>query len=424
MPLTVPQLSVASSPARMRVLVAGRRFGKSHLSAREMARFAAKPKQKVWYVTPTYKMARNIMWEPLKDKLRAARWLSKSNETDLTAYLRNGSTISLRGADKPDSLRGVGLNFLVMDEAADIDSEAWHKVLRPTLSDTGGHVLFVGSPKGRNWFYDLWLRGQNGEPGWASWQYTTLQGGNVPEEEIEDAKRDLDELSFRAEYLGDFVSFLGRAYEPFTYQTHCAPFEYDPHADLIVGLDFNYSPGCAVICQERQLPNGQYGTAVIGEVWIPRGSSTPAVCRRIVQDWGQHRGRVFVYGDATGAAQGSARVQGSDWDLARAHLIPTYLDRIHFVVPAANPRERVRVNAVNSRLMNAAGEIRLMVDPIKAPHVVRDLEGVQLLEGGSGEIDKKANPDLSHISDGLGYYISRVFPLADRKMVEGTMRLG
>lgn len=416
MPLTEPQQSVAKSSARMRVLVAGRRFGKSHLSVNQMARFAAIPKQRVFYVAPTYRMARSIIWEGLKEKMQAVRWLDKSNETDMTVHLRNGSTISLRGADKPDSLRGVGLNFLVMDEAADIDADAWNKVLRPTLSDTGGHALFVGSPKGRNWFYDLWMKGRNGEAGWESWQYTTLQGGNVPESEIEAAMRDMDSLSFRSEYLADFVSFLGRAYEPFTYATHCAPLKYDDRKDLIFCLDFNFSPGIAVVCQEQQLPNGEIGTGVIGEVWIPRGSSTPAVCRRLIADWGQHKGRIFVYGDATGAAGGSAKVAGSDWELVKQELVPAFGERLFFRVPAANPRERVRVNSVNSRLMSAAGQIRLMVDAVKAPHVVRDLEGVQLLAGGSGEIDKKIDPDLTHVADALGYYCVKEFPLSNNKL--------
>jgi hypothetical protein len=199
---------------------------------------------------------------------------------------------------------------------------------------------------------------------------------------------------------------------------------YDPQADLIFALDFNYSPGVAAVCQERQLPNGLIGTAVIGEVWIPRGSSTPAVCRKLIDDWSHHYGRIFVYGDATGAAQGSSRIAGSDWDLARATLIPAFRDQVHFKVPRANPQERVRINAVNTRLLSAAGDIRLMVDPVKAPNVVKDLEGVQLLEGGSGQIDKKADPMRSHISDALGYYVVAEFPIVDRRMVEGRMVLG
>jgi hypothetical protein len=150
---------------------------------------------------------------------------------------------------------------------------------------------------------------------------------------------------------------------------------------------------------------------VIGEVTIPRHSTTPAVCRKIAADWGQHTGPVYVYGDATGGAQGSARVQGSDWDLVKAELRSVFKDRLALRVPGANSRERVRVNAVNSRLMSAAGDIRLMVDPVKAPNVVKDFEGVRLLEGGSGEIDKKADPHLSHWTDGIGYYVAKEFPI-------------
>lgn len=424
MPLSEPQRAIVSSPARWRVAACGRRFGKSFVGVREMARFASQPKRKVWYVAPTYRMSKQIIWQPLKEKLIEARWAKKFNEQDLTAHLKNGSTISLRGADNPDSLRGVGLHFLVIDEAADVREESWTQVLRPTLSDTGGSALFLGTPKGRNWFHALWLRGQNGEDNWASWQFTTVQGGNVPPEEVDAAKHDLDELTYRAEYEADFVSFLGRCYEPFNYNTHCTPLPYDPQADLIFALDFNYSPGVAAVCQERLLPNGKIGTAVIGEVWIPRGSSTPAVCRKLIDDWSHHHGRIFVYGDATGAAQGSSRIAGSDWDLARATLLPAFRDQVYFKVPRANPQERVRINAVNTRLLSAAGEVRLMVDPVKAPNVVKDLEGVQLLEGGSGQIDKKADPMRSHISDALGYYIFAEFPIVERKMTEGRMLLG
>jgi hypothetical protein len=424
MPLSIPQQAVAKSTARMRVLVAGRRFGKSHLSVNQMARFAAIPKQKVFYVAPTYRMARSIIWESLKEKLRAVRWLDKSNETDMTVHLRNGSTISLRGADKPDSLRGVELNFLVMDEAADIDADAWHKVLRPTLSDTGGHALFVGTPKSRNWFYDLWLKGQNGEDGWASWQFTTMDGGNVPPEEIETARKDLDELTFAAEYLASFVSFEGRAYYPFERSTHCAPLKYDPRAPLILAYDFNCEPGVCAIIQEQHLPNGLDGTGIIAEVYIPRNSNTPAVCRKLVQDWGNHQGVVKIYADATGGARGSARVLGSDLDLIKAELAPVFQDRLQMRVPPANPAERSRINAVNSRLKSAAGEVRLMVDPIRAPHVVRDFEGVALLAGGSGELDKKSNPALSHISDALGYYVSKEFPIANNRVRIGSAHYG
>jgi hypothetical protein len=127
-----------------------------------------------------------------------------------------------------------------------------------------------------------------------------------------------------------------------------------------------------------------------------------------------HKGVVYCHGDATGGAQGSARVQGSDWQLVRAELSPVFGRNLNFRFPQANPKERVRINAVNSRLRAADGTIRMMIDPVRCPNVVKDFEGVRLLEGGSGEIDKKIDPHLSHLSDSIGYYISKEFPLRTR----------
>jgi terminase large subunit-like protein len=423
MPLSEPQKTIANDTSRHRVAACGRRFGKSHLSIREMARFASVPDRRVWYVSPTYRMCKQILWQPLKKRLFSVRWVEKVNEADLTILLRNGSTISLRGADNPDSLRGVGLDFLVVDEAADVREETWTQVLSPTLSDTGGHVLFCGTPKGRNWFYDLWMRGQDGEPGWRSWQYTTLAGGNVPAEEVEARRRDLDELSFLQEYEASFVSFEGRAYRDFARATHCRPLAYDPRLPLIFSHDFNVEPGVACVIQEQRDDQGNQFTAVIGEVWIPRSSSTPAVCRKLAADWGHHAGVVKIYADATGGARGSARVAGSDLDLIKAELTPVFRDRLQMRVPAANPPERTRVNALNSRIKSASGEVRLFVDPVKAPHVVLDLEGVALLKGGSGELDKKSNPTLSHISDALGYYCVKEFPLVRAQVGMGRWEI-
>ena len=187
----------------------------------------------------------------LKQRLNGVQWLRRVNETTLTAHLKNGSEIALRGADNPDSLRGVGLDFVVMDEFADVKESAWGEVLRPTLSDTEGSALFIGTPRGRNWAYRLWSQGREGVPGWAAWQYTTLDGGNVPRGEIDAAAADLDELTFRQEYLASFVNFEGRAYYPFESNKHCASLSYDPTQPLVLCFDFNIAPGVAVICHRH-----------------------------------------------------------------------------------------------------------------------------------------------------------------------------
>lgn len=290
-------------------------------------------------------------------------------------------------------------------------------------------------PEGRNHYYDLADYAQHsGDPDWSF--HTWFSSDILPPGEIAAAKRQLDALVFKQEYEASFVNFTGRAYYPFQALTHTSPalhLRYDPDRTLGFCFDFNVDPGVAAVVQEMQLPgqferNAQgiplldrpiWGTGVIGEVWIPTNSNTPAVCRKLIADWGHHRGRVVCYGDATGGARGSAKVQGSDWDLIKSTLIAHFGDRLSFKVPAANPAERARVNAMNSRLSNTAGEIRMMVDGGRAPHVLRDLEGVTTLEGGSGELDKKKNKLLTHISDALGYYVVREFPINNTQLELG-----
>ena len=145
--LHAKQMEVFRSNRRFKVVVAGRRWGKTELAKITLIKYARKPKRLIWYVAPSYRMAKQIMWPALVEAIPRA-WVKKYNETILTITLVNGSKIELKGADSPDSLRGVGLHYLVMDEVQDIDPEAWKKVLRPTLASTQGHALFIGCVRG------------------------------------------------------------------------------------------------------------------------------------------------------------------------------------------------------------------------------------------------------------------------------------
>ena len=144
MELTRPQSDIFVSPERFRVVVAGRRFGKTFLSTAELLhRALRKDDQNVWYVAPTYKAAKEIAWDMLTNQI-PHEYISKTNETSLTINFKNGSSISLKGAEKPDNLRGRSLDFVVLDEFADMRKEAWFEVIRPSLSDRKGGALFIG----------------------------------------------------------------------------------------------------------------------------------------------------------------------------------------------------------------------------------------------------------------------------------------
>lgn len=408
-----------TSAARFRVVPAGRRSGKTESAKRNLVVQALTargvPDPRFFAAAPTRDQAKAIYWSDLKGMFPASL-VVETRETDLSLKLRNGSEVYVIGMDKPERIEGRPWDGGILDEFANMKPGAWGENVRPALSDRKGWCWLIGVPEGRNHYYDLWKYARSGtDPEWDG--FTWHSSDILDAAEVDAARRQLDPLVFQQEYEASFVNFEGRAYYPFNEATHCAPLRYNDRAPLNFCFDFNVEPGVAAVTQEQVLPNGVDGTGVIGEVHIPRNSNTPAVCRRLIADWGAHQGPIRCYGDATGGARGSAKVQGSDWDLIRAELRPVFGDRLSFPVRPSNPPERSRINAVNTRLMAGDGTIRLMVNPAKAPNVVRDLEGVRVLAGGSGEIDKKADKRLTHISDALGYYIEYEFPVVSRRAI-------
>lgn len=393
MPLSKAQQTIADDEHRFRVVVAGRRFGKTHLAIRELARHARDPFKEVWYVAPSYKMAKNIVWRKLKTRLQDLNWVKKSNESELTLLLKNGSTISLKGADNYDSLRGVGLDFIVLDEFADIDPEAWFETLRPTLSDKQGKALFIGTPKGiGNWSYELYQNSLEDPQNWSSFQYTTIDGGNVPPEEVEQARKDLDERTFRQEYLASFETFSGRIYYSFDRAHNVSKYTGDTPQILYCGIDFNVDPMSCVIAT-------RYGDVlhIIDEVRL-FGSNTQELCDELQQRF--PRSRIWAYPDPAGRQRKSSA--GGATDI-------TILSNAGFTVkvPRAHTPVRDRINAVNSRLCDSTGVRHLLIDP-KAKYTIEGLER-QTYKEGTSQPDKDSGYD--HMNDALGYMVDYLFPI-------------
>jgi hypothetical protein len=416
------QSRLRSSEKRFCVVPAGRRSGKTELAKRKLivAALSAEgwPDPRFFAGAPTRDQAKAIYWNDLKAMVPKMLIADKS-ESELSLKLRNGAEICVVGMDRPERIEGRPWNGGILDEYANMKPGAWGENVRPALSDRRGWCWLVGVPEGRNHYYDLYKYAKSGvDKDWGGYHW--LSRDILDPEEVDAARRQLDSLVFEQEYEGSFVNFEGRAYYPFLESDHCRPLVYNPAAPLILCFDFNVEPGVCAILQEQALPGVFDGnepvvaTGVVGEVYIPRNSNTAAVCRKVIADWGTHRGPVRCYGDATGGARGSAKVAGSDWDIVRDVLRPAFLDRLSFRVPSSNPSERSRVNAVNTRFRSRSGLVRMMVDPAKAPNVVKDFEGVRTLKGGSGEIDKASTPNLTHISDAIGYYVVREFPVLPR----------
>jgi phage terminase large subunit len=376
--------------SRFRVVVAGRRFGKTHLATWELAKAALSGKEKnCWYVAPTYKAAKEIAWDMLQ-KILPEEYISKKNESSLAITLRNGSVIALKGAEKPDSLRGRALDFAIMDEFADMKPITWTEVLRPSLSDREGNAMWIGTPKGRNHFYDLWTYGVDEHLGWSSYQFTTLDGGNVSETEIEAARNDLDERTFKQEYEAAFVNYSGIIYYNFSREESVRKI-FDDGTPLHIGMDFNLDPMSAVVC----IRQGQ-DLLAIDEI-VMYGSNTDEMVDEIKTRYPDRQ--ITIYPDP--ASRQRKTSAGGRTDLS-------ILQNAGFAVrvKTSHPAIRDRINAVNSRLKSGRGR-HLFVDP-KCKQTIKSLERQTYKEGTS---QPHKDDGFDHMNDALGYLVEFLYPV-------------
>jgi len=238
------QLEVHNSDARFKVLSAGRRWGKTRLGVNECLDVAAQG-GRAWWVSPSYKTS-EVGWRPLRQIVRKIPG-AEIRLVDRVVNFPGGGFVAVRSADNPDSLRGEGLDFVVMDECAFMQKEAWTEAIRPALSDRQGKVLFISTPKGRNWFWEIYQRGVSGEEGWQSWTFPTANNPYIAKEEIDAAKRDLPEMIFRQEYLAEFIDDAGGVFRRVQEAAVLEPKEYEEGKQYIAGVDVAASVDFTVV---------------------------------------------------------------------------------------------------------------------------------------------------------------------------------
>ena len=205
------QLEIFNSTARFKVVSAGRRFGKSRLAAWILIIKALQSESKdVFYIGPTFQQAKDIMWNMLKELLQDTDLIEQTHENTATMTLVNGRKISLKGSDRPDTLRGVGLAYVVLDEYASMKVEVWEQIIRPTLADVKGGALFIGTPAGKNHFYEIWKEAElEKNEDWEAFQYNSTDNPILDPEEIAVARETMSTQAFRQEFEASFVSFTG-----------------------------------------------------------------------------------------------------------------------------------------------------------------------------------------------------------------------
>jgi hypothetical protein len=399
MPLSKAQQQIVECPIRFRVVVAGRRFGKTHLAIRELARHARFPNKTVWYLTGSRQQAKSLVWNKLKKKLRKLNWISSTNESELTIELVNGSTISLKSAEQGDTLRGASLSFLVVDEFADIELETvWSQILRPALSDQVAPALFIGTPKAGNQaardLYDNYLT----RKGWMSFSLTTAEGGFVTAEEIEAARQDLSPKIFSQEYLANWENFAGVIMYEFGEHNIKPVAKPTAHEALVVGLDFNVTPLCAQVGRHTSR-----GIEIFDEI-ILENSNTNEFCEELRNRYPTQP--ITVFPDPAGQQRKTSANGNTDIKILEMAGFKTRYHRAH-------PLVKDRINACNSLFFKREdGSSRFTIDP-SCKYTIKSLKNwgykpeTMIPEKDSG---------WDHANDSLGYLIEHLYPI--KKPVE------
>jgi hypothetical protein len=388
------QGEVFQSKTRFRVLVAGRRFGKSYLSCIELLRAAIdRPGEVYFYCAPTYRMAKDIAWKTLKTLVPQA-WVASKNESDLKIELRNGSMIELKGTENAMALRGRSLGGVVLDEAAFMDSGVWFEVLRPALADKQGWALFISTPEGTaSWFYDLWNYAAEPEStDWDRWSYTTIEGGNVPPEEVEAARGQLDPRTFRQEFEASFENLSGLVAINFSEENISTIAVDIPQLPLWVGLDFNVD-NMSAVCGVRVGDD----LHIFHEILMVN-ATTWDIADEINHRFGLER-RKDICPDPTGAARKTAGVGLTDHAILRK-------SGLRVSTPKSPWKIRDKVNCVNTAILDGTGARRLKIHP-RCKETIKSLR--TLVYDDNGLPNKKLGVD--HMFDALGYLCLMKFNL-------------
>lgn len=405
---------VYKDESRFRTVVGGRRIGKTEVLLAEAARGLTKPKSTTWLIEPTLKMARAVFWPRIKQVLPQST-IAKINESDHLITMRNNAQFRIHGAENPNALRGEAVDLMLLDEGDYIPDarDLFARVLYPTLMTTKGKVVTVGSPNGFGLLYDFWIRGggESGifEPGWKSWLFKTKDflkpAGHLDPEEYELARQNMDERSFKQEWEATFLQATGRVTYGWT-RNNCQAIEYDPKEDVYVSLDFNVTPAAAVLTHVNKATETiyQFGEIFMADAW------TELLVQEISKRLSGHQAHIYVYGDPAGHKRHTTSKQ-TDWQIVENTFRAAFGSRVHMRSQKEQIPERAKINALNARICNAAGERRYFANPTRCKQTVLDMEQCRALPDGSVD---KADKERTHWLDCAGYLAHGLYPILGR----------
>ena len=413
-----------SIQSRFVVAAWGRQTGKSTACLNDALHFAwTNPGTTTWFISPTFDQAR-VQYRRLVGMLWDCKGLiSKKNQTELRLKLINQSQIVFKSGESLDNLRGETLHRVYIDEVRDQHPELFNMVIYPMLLTTGGSARFVSTPNGFDQFYDLKVKCDEDKSGqWTFMSAPSTANPLISAVEIENSKSTMTDAQYRQEILAEFLDMTqGKAdlnANEKNQRLDC-PFALgqmiNKNLPLILGLDFNLSPMAWGMVQKK-----------IDDWWMfdelyIKGTHTQDASKALVQkllgyktefDYDVKKYGLIIVGDATGKSQQRAAAGQSDYDILFAELRKNEIP-FEDMTPDSNPLVKDRVNTVNMKLRDANGETHFWFHPTRCPNFKKDMDRVVWKSTGSDSIhlDQKTNPDLTHISDAMGYPICALSPI-------------
>lgn len=390
-----------------------------------MAQTELKPYEERFYfaAAPTYNQAKRIYWRDLK-ALTRNWWAQRPSESDKIIFLRGAkdrspAEIHVFGMDKPERIEGTPWDGGILDEYGNMKPGAWSENVRPGLSDRLGWAWLIGVPEGRNHYYEFALDACGGsipviqpgvgvsavhhDTGFYSWHSADI----LPSSEVEAARRQLDEKTFKQEYEGSFEGMEGLAYYLFGPENIDNDIQHIPGEMVYIGMDFNVDPMTATFNHVKNI-GGEQVKLQFGEAYL-RNSNTFEMVEHLREVFGlsadneRKLRNIRIFPDSTGKHE-SSNARRSDLNILRDAGFEI------FARPAP-PRVKDRVNAYNSRLRSAAGVIRAKLNAEACPYTLRDLNRVERLPDGRLNKAQEA-AGLKHITDADGYFVDYVWPVS------------
>lgn len=360
---------------RFRVLVCGRRFGKTTLAINELIKHAAlNPKSNNWYLAPTYRQAKMTAWRKLFEFL-PLEMIAKKNETELSVRLVNGSLIELKGCEVPDNLRGVGLDFVILDEYADIRPSVFQEIIRPALSDKQGRAIFTGTPKGYNHFYEAYIR-QDMDKDYKSFRFTTYDNPHIPTVEIDKARQELSEDYFMQEYMGEFRKFTGLIYKDFSRSLHLLePFDIPRGWTRYRAIDYGYQNPFACLFLATDNDDNIY----VYDEHYERGKTIEENCKEILNKTGSQDIRLTIIDPSVEQTSGQTGLS-----------LREYITRSGIITVLANNDVLAGINTVTTYLKPSEinGKPKLYIFK-HCENLIKEIESYAWEDKREGQNDKQ-----------------------------------